>query len=135
MEPEQIIVGGSNEAEIKSSFFRNLFSKIKNIWLALPKKFRIAASVLLILTLILTVFALLSNKFNPLDRLRKISQKDILEQYNEGWEKLQIPQREPAFFTLKPQTENKYGILPQETFTLTSREPVDEKFVIESLTS
>src|SRR4030042_2244564 len=146
MEPEHLVIAENNNTQPKVNPFKKIFSKvlnlftrlftkIKTLWLKLPKKFRIVISPLLILVLILGIYTLTLKKLNPLDEIRKLTQKDIVEQYSEGWTKLQIPEREVAFFSLMPQTQSKYGVLPKETFTLTSKEPIDESFLQENLVS
>lgn len=49
------------------------------------------------------------------------------------WKKLEIPQREAPFFVLKPTRENKYGVLPNQEFVLTAKEPVTKEFVNQNL--
>ena len=151
MEPEHIITSENNNpptnniqeqiSPLKSRFSKikdylvQTFFKIKTLWLKLPLKFRIVVSPLFIIALILSVYALTLNRFGLLDELRHITQEDIIRQFSEGWTKLEIPQREPPFFTLKPQTKSKYGILPGESFTLTSKESISESFIKENLES
>ncbi len=150
MQPENNLSIENNifkeDYQASENFFKKILSKIKNIftlafiriktaWLSIPKKTRFIISPLIILTLALLILTLVSKKFKPIDSIRRITQEDIIKQYSEGWSKLQIPQREPAFFTLKPQTQSRYGILPKETFTLKTKEALEESYIKENLNS
>lgn len=55
--------------------------------------------------------------------------------FGQNFEKLVIPEREPPFFELTTQEERRFGILPQETFVLKTRMPVDEQIIRDNLTT
>lgn len=149
MEQENSITPNNKSTKVKPNLFKSLLPIFKNIlklahlgveakvgaiWPNLTKKFKIAFFVVLGFFLLLLIYPLFSKKSNPLNILQT-SPKSKIEQIGKGWEKLQIPQRESPFFSLKPKTQSKFGILPQEIFSLTSKEPVDEEFITKNLKS
>lgn len=50
-----------------------------------------------------------------------------------NWEKLQIPQRQAAFFSLEPVMASKYGVPPRGEFILKTQAPVSAEFVKNNL--
>jgi len=54
---------------------------------------------------------------------------------NDGFTKLQIPGRQPAFFTLLPSNNSLYGVRPREEFILKSQKDIDKNFLETHLVS
>lgn len=145
MEPEETAENsqgiGNNEPKhnlLKNLFikfkgiFKNAFFRIRGLWLIIPKKIRLVLIAFFTIVMVLVGYTLFSQKINL---VKRITERSVLDQFNEGWEKLKIPEREPSFFTLKSTTQSKYGILLKETFVLAARESVDLGFLENNLKS
>lgn len=53
----------------------------------------------------------------------------------DSFSKLEIPQRQPPFFILKPVSASKYGIHPRQVFSLVAKNPVSIEFIKKALQS
>ncbi|MDO8551232.1 MAG: alpha-2-macroglobulin family protein [bacterium] len=113
-----------------------LFSlgRLKLFWQNLPRKFKIIGLIFFcFLMLTSSTFALFNLYENGQLGFFKQKIGKIVPVESDGFVKLQIPQREPPFFTLSPASTSKHGILPQEIFILKAKAPVTADLINESL--
>lgn len=101
------------------------FQKVQSFWQKLPKKTKVTIIVVFILTLSLASQWLTVKKPSTFIPTPKDS----------GWQKYQPPGVPAPFFTLKPTTKSEYGVLPSETFVLTTSSTVDTDFIRQNLKS
>lgn len=108
----------------------NLFSKLKGHLadrrIVLTRKQKIFLSGFGLLLVLLISLAVFSERSDQTDQ----GYQPVL-----NWKKLVIPEREPPFFSLQTATKKTFGVLPQETFTLSAKEPIEQEFVQENLES
>lgn len=67
--------------------------------------------------------------------LKRLMSNEQTEQVEADFTKLQIPERQAAFFSLKAEKEDKYGLTPGGSLVLTAREDVNLDLVNKNLES
>ena len=118
----------------------NLLTKLKTKFAVLDKKQKtgigiVALSFVVVLILVVSV---VNKKYGSVTNfIRRGLGLPTTNQplANDGFTKLQIPQRQPPFFTLTPANNSRYGILPGEKFVLKTEKEVNQDFLRSHLTS
>ncbi len=111
-----------------------LFGKIKDKWVSLPKRTRIALAIsmpvlMVFVGAVLLRLMLTSTNFS----FFKSGNQQMMD--NGNWEKLVIAERETPFFTLNTFHKRKFGVFPQDTYILKTKEPIDESVIKENLSA
>lgn len=111
----------------------SLFFSLKTKWNALPRRKKIPVAglgTLLTVGLILLIVQVFS-PYKPFDFLNR--EGPLVD--SGVWEKLNIPERDPAFFTLSPESERKFGLKAQDTLILKTTKSVTPQFLEENIVS
>lgn len=107
------------------------FDFLKTKWQSLPLKYRILGLITIFLVSSACLLAVLKTRPGLLPGQPQPS----LSQVPEGFEKLVIPERQPAFFKLHATAPTKYGILPNQAFTMETRQAVEASWLRQYLKS
>lgn len=105
--------------------------RVRSRWNSLPRNKKLLVVSLPFFIIILTVAGILAGtRVIPL-RGKPVTNTGSGQPVPDSgdYRKLQLPGREPPFFSLTASTVSRFGILPQEVFVLKTRQPVDESFV------
>lgn len=121
----------------KSGKFKTFIGKLAEKIRKFPLITKIALVLMLFISL--TSLVILSIKPKDLSVIEFIKEQTIQKPKetltDTGFKKLEIPQKELPFFTLTPSSNNKFGILPADNFTLTSKKPVSLEFIQQNVKS
>lgn len=108
------------------------FSRLNSIKnLVLKNKLLVIIVGLVIVLLLLPLLVLrIQKQVKPKQEITRSAEKAP-----SGYQKMVIPGRNPSFFTLEVKNRNKYGIIPRESFVLTTLKATSEEFIKNSLSS
>lgn len=103
------------------------FGKLALFWQNIPKKTKVISLLFLIFLLIL--YPVKKFLIAP-----KTDKKEVPStMVDADWQKYQVLGVEAPFFDLKPTTQSGFGVLPKETFILSTASAVDSDFIKKNL--